>query len=176
MRPFADNKPLTDAELDRLSDFLKGCKGGRAMNLEELDGFFSALIAGPEPVMPSEYNREIFGGEMSEVVEFSGLDEAQIAASRLVMGLDTQLVADRTYFVVEDGEGISNKLFSLLDGDPGLAERFCPLLLVPHGRVVSFPAVACAAVTQQRGPLAHRLGRLAAAKGGDGLWPLLTEW
>jgi len=29
------------------------------------------------------------------------LDEAQIAASRAVMGLDTQLIADRTYFVVE---------------------------------------------------------------------------
>ncbi|MGB0014061.1 MAG: UPF0149 family protein, partial [Candidatus Sulfotelmatobacter sp.] len=53
------------------------CKGGKAINLEELDGFFFALIAGPEPVMPSEYNREIFGGEMSEVVEFSGFDEAQ---------------------------------------------------------------------------------------------------
>src|SRR5271165_7158910 len=30
------------------------------------------------------------------------LDKAQIIASRAVMGLDTQLVADRTYFVVED--------------------------------------------------------------------------
>jgi GNAT superfamily N-acetyltransferase len=30
------------------------------------------------------------------------LDEAQIVASRAVMGLDTQLVADRTYFMVED--------------------------------------------------------------------------
>ncbi len=29
------------------------------------------------------------------------LDEAQIAASRAVMGLDTQLIADRTYFLVE---------------------------------------------------------------------------
>ena len=47
------------------------------MNLEELDGFFAALIAAPEIVMPSEYNREVFGGEMLEVVEFSGLDEAQ---------------------------------------------------------------------------------------------------
>jgi uncharacterized protein len=77
MTTFAQPEPLTDAELDRLGDFLKRCKGGKAMNLEELDGFFAALIAGPEPVMPSEYNREIFGGEMSEVVEFSGLDEAQ---------------------------------------------------------------------------------------------------
>jgi GNAT superfamily N-acetyltransferase len=30
------------------------------------------------------------------------LAPAQIAASRAVMGLDTQLVADRTYFIVED--------------------------------------------------------------------------
>jgi len=77
MRTFSDNEPLTDSELDRLGDFLKRCKGGRAMNLEELDGFFAALIAGPEPVMPSEYNREIFGGEMSETCEFSSLDEAR---------------------------------------------------------------------------------------------------
>ena len=30
------------------------------------------------------------------------LDAAQIAASRAVMGLDTQLVADRTYFLIEE--------------------------------------------------------------------------
>src|ERR1700758_4471415 len=76
-RTFTDNKPLTDAEIDRLSDFLESCKGGKTMNLEELDGFFAALIAGPEPVMPSEYNPEVFGGEMSEAVEFASLDEAQ---------------------------------------------------------------------------------------------------
>jgi uncharacterized protein len=77
LTPFPNPEPLTDAELDRLGDFLKSCKGGKAMNLEELDGFFAALIAGPEPVMPSEYNREVFGGEMSEVVEFANLDEAR---------------------------------------------------------------------------------------------------
>lgn len=46
------------------------------MNIEELDGFFAALIAGPETVMPSEYNREVFGGEMSDACEFSSLEEA----------------------------------------------------------------------------------------------------
>jgi uncharacterized protein len=76
MGTFTDNDPLIDAELDRLANFLKGCKGGRAMNVEQLDGFFAALIAGPEIVMPSEYYREVFGGEMSDVCEFSSLDEA----------------------------------------------------------------------------------------------------
>ena len=52
---FDQREPLTDAELDRLGDFLKGCTGGRATNVERLDGFFAALIAGPETVMPSEY-------------------------------------------------------------------------------------------------------------------------
>src|SRR6266852_8951029 len=77
MRTFAQHEPLTDAELDRLGDSLKSCKGGRAMNVETLDGFFAALIGGPETVMPSEYNREVFGGEMSEACEFGSLDEAK---------------------------------------------------------------------------------------------------
>jgi uncharacterized protein len=68
---------LTDAELDRLGDFLESCKGGKAMNLEQLDGFFAALIAGPEIVMPSEYYSEVFGGEMSDTCEFGSLDESQ---------------------------------------------------------------------------------------------------
>jgi uncharacterized protein len=76
MRTFTDNEPLTDAELDHLGGFLKGCKGGRAMNVEQLDGFFAALISGPEPVMPSEYYSEVFGGEMSDTYEFGSLDEA----------------------------------------------------------------------------------------------------
>jgi uncharacterized protein len=76
MKMFTQNEPLTDAELDRLGDFLKSCKGGRAMNVEELDGFFAALIAGPEIVMPSEYYREVFGGEMSDACEFGSLGEA----------------------------------------------------------------------------------------------------
>jgi len=46
------------------------------MNVEELDGFFAALITGPDMVMPSEYYREVFGGEMSDVCEFGSLDEA----------------------------------------------------------------------------------------------------
>ncbi len=35
------------------------------------------------------------------------LDADQIAASRTIMGLDRQLIADGTYFVVEDGDRIA---------------------------------------------------------------------
>ena len=76
MTIFTKPDPLTDTELDRLGDFLKSCKGGKAMKVEELDGFFAALITGPETVMPSEYNREVFDGEMSDTCEFSSLEEA----------------------------------------------------------------------------------------------------
>jgi len=76
MRTFAQNELLTDAEFDCLGDFLKSCKGGRAMNVEQLDGFFATLIAGPEIVVPSEYYPEVFGGEMSDTCEFASLDEA----------------------------------------------------------------------------------------------------
>jgi uncharacterized protein len=76
MRTFTQHEPLTDSELDRLAEFLKSCKGGRAMNIEAFDGFFAALITGPETVMPSEYYPEVFGGEMADACEFGSLAEA----------------------------------------------------------------------------------------------------
>ena len=67
---------LTETQFDRLAEFLRNTKGGQAMNLEQVDGFFAALIAGPEVVPPSEYLPKVFGGEMSNTCEFAGLDEA----------------------------------------------------------------------------------------------------
>jgi uncharacterized protein len=60
------NKPLTESELDHLGRFLKNCDGGMAMDIEELDGFFAALIAGPETIAPSEYLPEVFGSNISD--------------------------------------------------------------------------------------------------------------
>ncbi len=63
------------------------------------------------------------------------LDESQVAASRLTMGLDTQLVADRTYFVVEEGAAIAgcggwSRRATLYGGDHSTALRD-PALLDP---------------------------------------------
>ena len=38
MQPISKHEPLTDPELDRLAEFLRACKDGKAMNIEELDG------------------------------------------------------------------------------------------------------------------------------------------
>jgi GNAT superfamily N-acetyltransferase len=56
------------------------------------------------------------------------LDDAQIAASRAVMGLDTKLVADRTYFLVEEdgmlvGCGGWSRRATLYGGDHSAALR-----------------------------------------------------
>jgi uncharacterized protein len=57
-------QPLTDAEFDRLDEVLKRFGDKRAMNLEQLDGFFAALICGPNIVLPSEYLPKIWGDDM----------------------------------------------------------------------------------------------------------------
>jgi len=76
MTIFAKNDSLTQPELDHLGQFLKNCKGGKAMNIEQLDGFFAALIAGPDTVAHSEYMPEVFGSETSEPRQFESLEEA----------------------------------------------------------------------------------------------------
>jgi uncharacterized protein len=59
-----DAQPLSEAEFDRLAEVLKRLGDKRAMNLEMVDGFFAALICGPDIVPPSEYLPEIWGGQM----------------------------------------------------------------------------------------------------------------
>jgi uncharacterized protein len=60
-RPALDQS-LSDAEYDRLEAILRGLSGESTMNLEEMDGFFAALICGPVAVPPSAYLDEIWGG------------------------------------------------------------------------------------------------------------------
>lgn len=46
-------------------------------NLEELDGFFAALICSPETAKPSEYLPEIWAGEMADDEAFDDRQELQ---------------------------------------------------------------------------------------------------
>ncbi len=57
-------QPLTDAEFERLSGLLGRFDNRSPMNLEQLDGFFAALICGPVNVSPSQYLPKICGDDM----------------------------------------------------------------------------------------------------------------
>ncbi|HEY9397748.1 MAG TPA: UPF0149 family protein [Burkholderiales bacterium] len=63
MQPLANHTPITDDELDELSDLLDSLPSKEAMSLEMVDGFFAALIAGPEMVTREEYLPLVLGNE-----------------------------------------------------------------------------------------------------------------
>jgi uncharacterized protein len=79
------------------------------MNIEELDGFFAALIAGPELVPPSEYLPEVFGGEMADL--FAAVDEASEILNLMMRhwnGIADALLRDDVHLPVllEDASGV----------------------------------------------------------------------
>lgn len=87
------DKPLSRLELERLAGHLKSM-GSQAMNLECLDGYFSALICGPEAVMPSEYLPEIWGEEFVFDSEQQMADIAGLASrhwNAIASGLERTL-------------------------------------------------------------------------------------
>lgn len=98
---------LTEAEFDRLATFLEGIGEG-AMNIEELDGFFAALICCPDLVMPSEYLPHVWGEDFS----FPDLAEAQE-----MMGL-----------VMKHWNHIADELGQSLERD----DVYLPVLLQDH--------------------------------------------
>jgi uncharacterized protein len=103
-------QPLTDAELDRLDDFLCRVNLGSGMNLEELDGFFCALICCPDVVPPSEYLPYVWGDEHVENGAFKSVEEAReilTLFSRHWNTIAATLLRDEPYPVLmsEDADG-----------------------------------------------------------------------
>jgi uncharacterized protein len=80
-RPPLDQS-LTDAEYDRLAAILDGFPDEDAMDLEEMDGFFAALISGPVTVPPSVYLDELWGGDKAPFATAGDLEELLNLAMR----------------------------------------------------------------------------------------------
>jgi uncharacterized protein len=105
-------QPLTSDELDRLEAFLSGVNSGKAMNLEELDGFFCALICGPEVVLPSEYLSCVWGSELIQGAGFKSIEEVQDIISLLMRHWNTiaeTLLRGEVYLPIlfEDENGVA---------------------------------------------------------------------
>lgn len=57
-------QPLTDAELDRLSEVLERFGDKLSMNLEQIDGFLAAVVSGPEEISEGKHLRAIWGDDI----------------------------------------------------------------------------------------------------------------
>ncbi len=63
----SDDQPLTDDELDELDRFLVEAEGLEdPMDVSMLDGYFAALLSGPNTIMPSEWMRWVWDLERGE--------------------------------------------------------------------------------------------------------------
>lgn len=91
--------PLSESEMDRIDELLLSIESGEAMNFEELDGFFCALVVHPQNVSPAEYMPLIFGGEMTEVCRFNRPQEAEEISKLLARHWNSiePALADNTY-------------------------------------------------------------------------------
>lgn len=107
-----DCGPLTEDELDRLGDFLEAV-GTPAMNLESLDGYFAALICGPETVLPSEYLPEIWGEDFAFDSNEQATDIVDLLMrhwNTIATGLLRTLEVPDVYLpvLIEDANGVAH--------------------------------------------------------------------
>lgn len=76
---------MNDADYQRLSATLTRFQPLHSMNLEQLDGFFAALLCGPEPIKPSECLPMILGDAFDDETAFTS-PKALEQFVRLLMG------------------------------------------------------------------------------------------
>lgn len=75
---------LGDDELEWLACFLRSSQApDTAMDLEELDGFFTAMVVGPKTIMPNMYMPEIWGGD-GEGPVYDSLEQAEYVTGLLM--------------------------------------------------------------------------------------------
>lgn len=60
------HKPMEERDYQRLADTLNRFVAQGAMNLEQLDGFFAALLAGPEAMRPADCMPLILGAAFDD--------------------------------------------------------------------------------------------------------------
>jgi len=77
-----NDQPITDEDLDFIdATFEKYATDNSIVSVSELDGFLTAIVSGPDMIMPSEWLPEIWGGSdqmpnwesQEEVTRFMGL-------------------------------------------------------------------------------------------------------
>ncbi|MGA7525130.1 MAG: UPF0149 family protein [Acidobacteriaceae bacterium] len=104
------DQSLSGAEYDRLAAILGRFSGGDAMDLEEMDGFFAALICGPVTIPPSVYLDEIWRDEEAPFAAIGDQEEFLNLAMRHCNFIARALKSPDLVFIprlaIEDGDEI----------------------------------------------------------------------
>jgi uncharacterized protein len=88
------NAPLTNTELDELDQFLMSeATPEECMDLSMLDGFLTALLVGPNTILPSQWLPEVWGETADDPIQFDTQEQAERIIS-LVMRLMNERVED----------------------------------------------------------------------------------
>ena len=104
---------LTDEEMDTISRSLARIKGGNIPNVEALDGFLTALVIGPDLVMPSEFYEVIKeGASEDDGLIFDTVDEASTffhLVIKLWNGINDAFLSDKFHMPIleEDETGVA---------------------------------------------------------------------
>jgi uncharacterized protein len=78
------DEALTDRDYQRLADTLAQFSDQDCMNLEQLDGFFTALLCGPIPIKPTECLPIILGDAFDDESAFPGQQALERFANLLM--------------------------------------------------------------------------------------------
>jgi uncharacterized protein len=121
-------QPLNDEEFERLGNFLNEI-GDSAMNIEQVDGFFAALICSPDVVQPSKYLPHVFGEEyrFDSGEQFADIFTLLMRHwNTIASALAVTLEKDEVYLPVmlEDENGVAQGndwVYGFMDG-----ARLCP--------------------------------------------------
>jgi uncharacterized protein len=112
MKPLSMHPPIKWKEIGELGEFLLEVNEGRAFTIDELDGFFCALICGRDLVQPSEFLPVIFGMKSVADPIFATEEEANHYLSlifRLWNSIASTFMSGKMYKLVifdEDLDGV----------------------------------------------------------------------
>ena len=83
------SNPLTDAEYHELNEFLLSLEHDDAMlDVSEFDGFITAVVSGPEMIMPSEWLPVVWGGA-DNAPEWASVEEYQRIFGLMIRHMNT---------------------------------------------------------------------------------------
>ncbi len=83
------SEPLDDVEFEELDDFLLSVEHDEAMlNMSEFDGFITAVVSGPEMIMPSTWVPAVWGGE-ENAPEWTSMEDYQLVFGLMIRHLNT---------------------------------------------------------------------------------------